>query len=97
VRPLRAPTTPLAALPSLLQNASVATHELGIGDWAVGRTIAETALRSFTGTSIVALGRGEHYVASPPADARLDPGDVLYLIGPRDAVDRARRHLRGGD
>jgi len=95
-RPLRAPQTPLGELPALLRDAGIATDEIGAGDWAAGRTIAETALRRATGASIVAVGRGEVYTTSPSPDQRLEAADIVYLIGTREAVDRARRLLRAG-
>jgi len=96
VRTLRAPDTPLGDLPALLRDASVATDELGAGDWAVGRTIAETALRAETGASVVGVVRGEAHLAGPSPELRLEAGDLLYLIGPRETVERARARLRQG-
>jgi CPA2 family monovalent cation:H+ antiporter-2 len=96
VRPLRAPETPLGELPVLLREAGIATDEIGVGDWAAGRTIAETALRRATGASIVAVGRGDAYTTSPSPEQRLAATDIVYLIGTREAVDRARRLLRAG-
>jgi CPA2 family monovalent cation:H+ antiporter-2 len=95
-RPRRAPDTLLAELPGLLRDASVATDELGTGDWAVGRSIVETTLRAATGASVVAMVRGTDYLASPSPDQRLEAGDLLYLVGTREAVDRARSLLRTG-
>jgi len=95
-RSRRAPDTPLAELPGLLSDASVATDELGAGDWAVGRTIAATALRAETGASVVAVVRGTTYLASPPPWLALEAGDLLYLVGTRESVDLARARLRQG-
>jgi CPA2 family monovalent cation:H+ antiporter-2 len=95
-RPRRAPDTLLAELPGLLRDASVATDELGTGDWAIGKSIAETTLRAATGASVVAMVRGTDYLASPSPDQRLEAGDLLYLVGTREAVDRARALLRTG-
>jgi len=95
-RSRRAPDTPLAELPGLLRDASVATDELGAGDWAVGRTIADTALRAETGASVVAVVRGTTYMASPSPTLALEAGDLLYLVGARAAIDRARTRLRSG-
>jgi CPA2 family monovalent cation:H+ antiporter-2 len=59
---------------------------------AIGKTIGELEL---PGVSVTALVRkGERHL-DPPADTRLEPGDVLVLFG-RDAdVQRAEDALLG--
>jgi TrkA domain protein len=46
-----------------------------------GRTIADTQARSRTGTSIVAILRGDGGIPAPTPDARLEPGDTLVVVG----------------
>jgi TrkA domain protein len=46
-----------------------------------GRTIADTQARSRTGTSIVAILRGDGAIPAPTPDARLEPGDTLVVVG----------------
>ncbi len=96
VRPLRGAGDRALVLPEVLRQAEVSAHEVGPGDWAVDRTIADTALRTLTGASIVALGRGETYLASPDAAEVLRAGDIVYLVGTGPAVERAHRVLREG-
>ena len=48
---------------------------------AAGRTIAETQLRSRTGASIVAIGRGDTLLPNPDPAARLEAGDRIAMIG----------------
>jgi len=50
-----------------------------------GRTIANSAVRSRTGCSIVALMRDGQTIVSPPPDTMLETGVDLVLIGTADA------------
>src|SRR5262249_37019101 len=95
MRPVRAPTTPLDALPSAIAATPVATHQLCAGEWAIGRTLAEVNLRAETGALIIAVRQNNRYVTSPPPDFALTEGDVLYLLGDESDVLLARRRLSG--
>jgi CPA2 family monovalent cation:H+ antiporter-2 len=95
IRPVRAPTTPLDALPSAIATTPVATHRLDAGEWAIGRTLAEVNLRAETGALVIAVRQNNRYVTSPPPDLQLQEGDVLYLLGDESDVMLARRHLSG--
>jgi K+/H+ antiporter YhaU regulatory subunit KhtT len=46
-------------------------------------------LRSETGALMVGLRRGEHLLESPDPTAPFAVGDVVYLAGTREAMDRA--------
>ena len=64
---------------------------------AVGQTIAETQLRSKTGTLILAVRRGESDVATPDAAFRLEAGDALVVVGQPQQISRAQRLLTGAE
>jgi CPA2 family monovalent cation:H+ antiporter-2 len=93
IRPVRAPSQTLDALPSQISKTPVATHQLGGGEWAAGRTLAEVNLRAETGALVIAVQQGGRYVTSPPADLKLCEGDVLYLVGDESDIMLARRRL----
>lgn len=97
LRPSRAPSSPLDTLPREIAQIPVATHQLREGDWAVGRTLSEIDLRAATRALILAVRHGSQYLASPPADLRLEVGDVLYLLGNESDVLLARRRVRTGE
>lgn len=63
------------------------------GSWAVGRSLGEIRLRSSTGVTAVAIIRGEEEIFSPPADMRLEAGDVLTIVGSDAARQRCRELL----
>lgn len=60
------------------------------GGRAVGRSLAELALRDVEVTALVRDGERR---ASPAARTRLAPGDAVVLTGPPAAVERAERAL----
>jgi monovalent cation:H+ antiporter-2, CPA2 family len=95
MRTVRAPGQPLESLPSAISQTPVATHALGAGDWAVGRTLADVNLRADTGALVIAVQQDGRYVTSPPADLTLSAGDVLYLLGDESDIMLARRRLTG--
>ncbi len=61
--------------------------------WVVGRSLQEIRLRSRTGATAVAVTRGDVDQFSPPADMRLQPGDVVTTVGADAARERARALL----
>ncbi len=93
MRTIRTPGQPLESLPSAISKTPIATHALGDGDWAVGRTLAEVNLRAETGALVIAVQQRGRYITSPPADLQLGVGDVLYLLGDESDVLLARRRL----
>ena len=93
MRPVRAPSQPLEALPDAISQTPVATHQLHAGEWAIGRTLAEVNLRAETGALVIAVQTNGRHITSPPADLTLSEGDVLYLMGDESDVMLARRHL----
>jgi CPA2 family monovalent cation:H+ antiporter-2 len=95
MRTVRAPGQPLESLPSAITKTPIATHALGAGDWAVGRTLAEVNLRADTGALVIAVQQGGRYTTSPPADLRQAASDVLYILGDDSDIMLARRRLSG--
>ncbi len=64
------------------------------GDRLAGTTIAASNLREHSGASIVALSRGATVRTEPPGDTRVEPGDIVLLLGTHADVARARGWIR---
>jgi CPA2 family monovalent cation:H+ antiporter-2 len=96
LRPLRAPRARLGNLPTEIGEMPVSTHQLAEGDWAVGRTLVDVNLRVATGVAVIGIRAPDGYLSPPPADRRLEPGDLLYLLGPPTAITAARACLARG-
>lgn len=76
-----------------LELAVTQTYLLDEGSHACGRTIADLALRSRTGVTIVAVTRGGKPLLAPQPELRLEPGDVLVLVGSHLQLEQAKRLL----
>jgi TrkA domain protein len=63
---------------------------LGQGSPFAGRPLGDTAARSRTGVSIVAVLRGDEAIPAPGPEQRLQAGDTLVVVGtPRGIEDLA--------
>ncbi len=78
------------------QVSGLATEGVPIlpGSPYVGATLGDTALRTRTGASVVAVLRAGEAIASPRPDFRFQAGDRLIVVGTADGVARVRDLLR---
>ena len=98
------------ALAELLGAARLVEHLAGLQrieglaiDWLpirpgspyAGRAIADTQARSRTGTSIVAILRGDGAIPAPTPDAGLEPDDTLVVVGTADGIKELSKLLGG--
>ena len=88
--PVRAGETE-APLAGLLKEARIESMVLGAESPACGRLIRELAVRTQTGASIVALGRGRTNLINPGPDEELQAGDQLVVLGAPAQLEAARR------
>jgi TrkA domain protein len=58
-----------------------------------GGTIADTQARTRTGSSIVAILRGDSAIPAPTPDVRLQAGDTLVVVGTAQGVKALARLL----
>jgi TrkA domain protein len=65
------------------------------GSPLAGATIGDGQLRTRTGTSVVAVVRGDETVPAPGPDQAIEAGDVVVAVGTPDGL-RALRELLGG-
>jgi TrkA domain protein len=49
-----------------------------------GTTLGESRIRTETGTSIIAIQRGEETISNPPPETKLEHGDLLVAVGTRE-------------
>lgn len=60
--------------------------------WAA-KSLMEANLRDAYGVMVTLIDRGSRQIMTPGRDELLLPGDVLYLIGNEDQIERARADL----
>lgn len=77
------------------QVAGLATEGMPIepGSPVVGATLGDTAIRSRTGASVVAVLRGDEVFASPTPEFRFRAGDRLIVVGTENGVTAVGRLL----
>lgn len=56
-----------------------------------GCTLAEMGFREELGVLVVGVRRGEEQLTNPGPEFRVQPGDILYLWGPPEQLEEARR------
>lgn len=61
-----------------------------------GRTLADTAMRTRTGTSIVAVVRAGTVHPSPRPDFRFEAGDLVVIVGTADGITASSEILERG-
>ena len=83
----------LEELSADLGELPIATYEVTDEAWAAGRTLADLDLRARTGALIIAVRRGDLSLPSPPPETRIEPGDLLYLMGSAADITRARERI----
>lgn len=68
-------------------------YEISVPDDSplIGKNIGSLQFWQETGTTIIAIRRGQNVIISPGPTAELYGGDVIILIGTTDAVDAAYR------
>jgi TrkA domain protein len=71
----------VAAVQQRLEGLAIDWVTVPAGSRFVGATIAEGAFRTRTGTSIVAVVRGETTLPAPGPDLRFEVGDVAVAVG----------------
>jgi CPA2 family monovalent cation:H+ antiporter-2 len=96
---LRTPKTGEGVNEAVLHALTAGTTDLfqvSASAHAVGKTLRELDLRSATGTTVVAVMRGELPNLSPPPHLELETGDTLVLVGAHEQIDRALLLLESG-
>ena len=61
-----------------------------------GQTLGESGVRRRTGATVLAIRRGEETLTNPAADARVEAGDTLIVLGSREECE-AFVDLFGGE
>ena len=62
-----------------------------------GRILGETALRTRTGVSIVAIVRGDTAIPAPGPEDDLEAGDTVVVVGTAEGIDQAAELLAGSE
>jgi len=86
-------TERIADLRHEVEGLSIEWVTLESGCGLAGRTIGDGRIRTETGSSVVAVIRGEQSIPGPGPDFRLEAGDVALVVGSIEGVQKALRLL----
>ena len=95
LRPGAKPRITLSGMLGAMPKMHIEQITLAAGAPAVGKTLAETGLRSRTGALVLSVRRGESDIATPGATFRLAAKDVLVVVGQRQQLKAAYKLLTG--
>ncbi len=95
LRPGTRPRLTLSGTAGAMGQMHVEQITLAPGAPAVGRSLAQTELRSRTGALVLALRRGESDLATPDPTFQLAAGDVLVVVGQPPQLRAATLLLTG--
>lgn len=83
----------VGAVQQQIEGLSIDWLTLAPGSEFVGATIADGQFRTRTGTSIVAIVRGDSTIPAPGPDQRFESGDVVVAVGTADGLAQLRSLL----
>lgn len=86
-------TGQIAGITTLVQGLAI--DWLTIPDGRPDRTIGELAIRTSTGSSVIAIVRGSHPIPAPGPDEPLLGGDTVLLAGTSEGIASACTLLAG--
>ncbi len=78
---------------AVLQSTVTRTHYVAEDAFAAGKTLAELDLRAASGVTVIAIVRNGTPTTNPDADHRIEPDDVLVLVGAHAQLEAARKLL----
>lgn len=67
-----------------LGEAIIQWHTVEADSGLAGRTLAESNLRADAGVSVLAVQRGGETIPNPAPNFRMEPGDLLVVLGTRE-------------
>src|SRR5262249_28748905 len=76
-----------------LTDAEVETCRIDEDAPAVGKNLAELAIRLRTSASVIAWNRAGMTESNPPGKTKLKAGDIIVLLGSREQIRKATSFL----
>jgi len=89
----RTPST-ISDLKLNLPDVEISTFRISGNSPMAGKTLALIELRKKYGVSVLAIRRDERILANPAADAMIEPGDILYVLGSSKSISEAITVIR---
>jgi CPA2 family monovalent cation:H+ antiporter-2 len=81
---------------TVLSKVAVELYSIDDHSPVVGKSIKHMAFRAKTGATIIAVERDNQMHTSPDPEFRFEAGDLLYITGKREDINRALLYLTDG-
>ena len=97
-RTISAAHGPALGLQRFLSGLSFEVYRIEATSPVAERTLQESAIRDRSGASVVAIHRADGtMVSNPPPETRLQPDDLILLLGTHQQISLASSLFRGGE
>lgn len=73
----------------------MAHFEIASDSQLAGRALGEAAIQRRTGSTILAIRRGETFLTNPDRQLVLEPGDIIIALGTEDHLRQLQAHTTG--
>ena len=73
----------------------MAQFEIAPGSELAGRALGEAGIRRRTGSTMLAIRRGETFLTNPDRQLVLEPGDIIIALGTEGHLHRLQAHTTG--
>ncbi|MDX1645566.1 MAG: cation:proton antiporter [Longimicrobiales bacterium] len=91
----RSGSADFADLGSTLTDVEIQTLKVGPASPLRGQALRETDLRNLYGVSVVAIRRGGTMIPNPGGDQRIEPGDLMVVLGLAEEIAAVTPLIRG--
>ena len=85
----------LSRIAALFAGATVDNFQIQPGS-AAGKTLRELDIRKNTGATVIAVARNGEAITNPGPDFRIEPDDIIVLLGAHHDLDQAVSLLTRG-
>ena len=83
-------------LPGWEASALIRPYKISVGAFAAGKSLKELHIRAKTGVSVATVYREGIGTTVPNADFKIESGDIVHLVGTKDAIANADQYITDG-
>ncbi len=81
---------------TVLSKVDVELFTVRENSYVLGKAMDDLQMRTRTGTTIIAVERDNHMHTSPEPAFSFDVGDIIFLTGKREGVNKSLLYLSDG-
>ena len=73
-----------------LPEVEITSFRIPLFSSLIGKTLLDTEMRKRYGVTLLAIRRGKEVISNPPAEARFEAEDVLFVVGPKARIEEVK-------